>query len=943
MQYSRQFFLQFIIFLLFSSAVFSEIPSGYYYFVKNKSKVELKTALHTYCAPLKVLDYGGGPGFTWEGFYTTDNINDTVIDMYSKYKRKFKGFSAVDSMHIEHSLPKSWWGGHENNAYKDLFHLYPADGLTNTTKSNLPLGEVTGTPDFYNGKTKIGINGFGNVYTDRCFEPADEYKGDFARSYFYISTVYEELFNLWQSPMMNNNTYPVWKPWALELLLKWHRQDPVSDKELARIEHVYNIQGNRNPFIDYPTLAEYIWGADTTKIFPFPNETNPFLLTPRSGTKIDFGVILQNDTRINTLHIQGANINSTLSLALKNSQNSFSLSTSSLTISTVLAGVDVNILFSPTTSGLVRDTLLISGGGLAQVIQIPIKALASADFITLEPTEITPIGGTLQWISDPEATDYKLTHYFNAQEAGDLIISDYIEGSSWNKAIQLYNGTSRTIDLSKYSLQKQSNGDGGFYSTLRLSGQLLPSKTYAIVHKDAIETLKSKANLLTDTLLQFNGNDAIQLIRSGVTIDMVGQANAGADKIWGENLTLKRNQSVNHPVSVFNINEWNVFPFETYNFLGTHQMAFVLGEPVIILQTLTGKTTSYKVQNVSPNSTSVYSIEAIRPSGNRNAINTMQLKTFTLDEPEVIEATNTGASHFIANWESVLYANDYLLDVYTLSGQSETTETEGFANVGSSGTPLPSGWLGTASGNYTTTTSSGVAIPSISLKNNGEWLQTKTYPYPVSKLTFMYRYASAATGSSIGVYGLNNGNWARIDSILYVNTTKAYPVYNFTNSQAMTAFKFSYRKAASGNLSIDDVSATYGNQDTIYIHKNKVVKNTQFEIINLKRNTNYYYRVRAGLNGSISDYSYSKMVRTADDTAIDNFSNSEIKIKSVNGNLVIDGLRGDETIQVFTVMGICVFQQSAKKTEITLPNNLKGMLILSIWNKDYQLKGKILK
>ena len=104
------------------------------------------------------------------------------------------------------------------------------------------------------------MNGFGTVYTDNCFEPADEFKGDFARSYFYISTIYEDYYQLWQSPMLNNNTYPVWKPWALDLLLKWHRQDPVSPKELARIEAVYNIQGNRNPYIDYPNLVENIWG-----------------------------------------------------------------------------------------------------------------------------------------------------------------------------------------------------------------------------------------------------------------------------------------------------------------------------------------------------------------------------------------------------------------------------------------------------------------------------------------------------------------------------------------------------------------------------------------------------------------------------------------------------------------------------------------------------------
>ena len=89
------------------------IPSGYYYFVKNKKKAELKTAIHTYCGPMKEFEYGGGAGFTWEGFFSTDRRADsTVIDMYSNTVRKFSGFSAVSGMHIEHSFPKSWWGAY---------------------------------------------------------------------------------------------------------------------------------------------------------------------------------------------------------------------------------------------------------------------------------------------------------------------------------------------------------------------------------------------------------------------------------------------------------------------------------------------------------------------------------------------------------------------------------------------------------------------------------------------------------------------------------------------------------------------------------------------------------------------------------------------------------------------------------------------------------------
>lgn len=223
---------------------FGAIPPGYYYFARNKKKAELKTALAQIAAPLKVLKYGSGPGYTWEGFYYTDqNPDGSVIDMYSPKVRYFNGFSSVNGMHIEHSLPKSWWGSIENNAYKDLFHLYPADGETNSIKNNFPLGEIT-IPIFDNGVSKIGKNGFGDFYTDNCFEPANEYKGDFARSYLYVSTIYENFASLWNSPMMDNNTYPVWKPWAMDLLLKWHREDPVSEKEEKRCEAVYNIQGN---------------------------------------------------------------------------------------------------------------------------------------------------------------------------------------------------------------------------------------------------------------------------------------------------------------------------------------------------------------------------------------------------------------------------------------------------------------------------------------------------------------------------------------------------------------------------------------------------------------------------------------------------------------------------------------------------------------------------
>ena len=920
------------------------IPSGYYYFVKNKKKAELKTAIHTYCGPMKEFEYGGGAGFTWEGFFYTDRRADsTVIDMYSNTVRKFSEFSAVSGMHIEHSFPKSWWGAYPNGAYKDLFHLYPADASANESKNNLPLGEVSGTPGFNNGVTKTGKNGFETAYTDNCFEPADEYKGDFARSYFYIASVYENLAPLMQSPMTyTNNTYPFFKPWAVDLLLKWSKQDPVSPKEITRNETIYGLQGNRNPYIDYPDLADYIWGKDTLNLYPFPTETEPFLVAPRRGNSIDFGVILQNDTRSQNLHIQGVNITADITVKIKHNSPAFSVSNPVVTTSAILNGTDIAVKFTPSASGLVHDTLLIEGGGLKESLHIPLKALASADFITLEPTDITPVGGTLQWIADPLATQYRLNVYQGAQSAGDLIISTYVEGSSWNKAIELYNGTAKTLDLSKYELQKQSNGAGPFNYSLKLTGSLATGKSYVIVHKQAAADLLSKASLVTDSLLQYNGNDAIALVRSGVTIDMAGQANAGADVMWGVDLTLQRKNYVTHPSSIFNPAEWSTLPIDSYSMLGSHQMAFTLADPFYVLQNaLVGLNTSYPIQNLIPNGTYIYSVESMRSGVIAPAINTMQLHTAALDIPEISDATNVESNQFTANWGASPYASGYLLNVYKVSGQADTTEVEGFASVGANGTPLPAGWTGNASATYTTATSSGIAIPSINLKLN-EWLQTKTYPHPVSKFTYMYRIASTSTGSSLVIDGLSNNIWVRLDSLPYKNTTKTYPVYSFTKEQGMTAFRFKYNKIGGGNLAIDDVSATYGNQDTVYVQKNVPVIANSILISGLTDNTQYNYAVRATLGSSVSGVSETIGVRTLMKTNVTNPNAPTLHVFSNNQILSISGLKGDETIQLYSLTGICMHQTKATSTRVDIQINHQGIFIVKVQNEDYRFTGKIM-
>ena len=245
-------------FLILILKLQAQIPFGYYNSAVGKKDATLKTALFNIIKNHTQLEYYASATY----FRSTDwNPGGYFWDMYSNNKRS----SWTSALNREHNLPKSWWSSSPETtvAYSDLHNLYPSDATANGAKSNYPLGEVSGTPVFTNGAVKVGTNNF-QGYNGTVFEPGDEYKGDFARDYMYVVTCYENYASNWRSTgtssMLYNNTYPVFKTYAVNLLLKWHRNDPVSEKETKRNNAVFSIQHNRNPFIDYPALAEYIWG-----------------------------------------------------------------------------------------------------------------------------------------------------------------------------------------------------------------------------------------------------------------------------------------------------------------------------------------------------------------------------------------------------------------------------------------------------------------------------------------------------------------------------------------------------------------------------------------------------------------------------------------------------------------------------------------------------------
>lgn len=400
--------------LLISSSLFAQIqvPDGYYDRAEGLSNKELKTALHQIIKVGKRLTYGSGSGKTWSGFEKTDRHPEGhVWDMYSNTKRYFPGNAGVPGgMNIEHSVAKSWWGGTNNDAYKDLYHLNPSDANANSARSNYPLGTNKGGR-FNNGVIKVGDNTYSPEHTGLCFEPLDEYKGDFARAYMYMFTCYENFsWTGTAAPTMLNSpeTWPMLKPWAQKMLVEWSRMDPPSEKELNRAAEIYKIQENRNPFIDYPELVEHLWGNQVGVPFS-TNSTNPVITSPYNNSSITLPETHYTAAITEKIPLKGKNLtqNTTISLSGANA-HLFSLSTNTLSAAEMNEGKSISVVFMPETAGSFDVTILISNPDVANSVSATIVGRATDNFMTLPASNISSEGFTANWTSHSLAEGYIL-------------------------------------------------------------------------------------------------------------------------------------------------------------------------------------------------------------------------------------------------------------------------------------------------------------------------------------------------------------------------------------------------------------------------------------------------------------------------------------------------------------------------------------------------------
>ena len=393
--------------LLTNVTMYAAIPSGYYSAADNKKSTALLSALHGCIDGHTTLSYS-----SLENYYDdTDLTADGYIwDMYStcKFTINDDGGSQsriCDVWNKEHSVPQSWFG--ESSPMKsDLFHVYPTDARVNNFRGNMPYGETSSRSYIDNNSKALGYIGSSNFsgYSGKVFEPVDQYKGDFSRTYFYMVARYlDKNFNKSENGKVvftySNSTTGL-TTYAINLFLKWHRQDPVSQKEIDRNNAVYKHQKNRNPFIDYPYLAEYIWGEkknETMVLDELMSSSDPDFVpgesdgsrgdvvrTPIlsvSATTVNFPSVMVDEESSYGIKVTGMYLTSDVTLTISGEDaDMFEASCSSLTIAEANSSITKNnviLTYVPTEEGQHSGVLQIASEG-AETLTVKLYGACNA-------------------------------------------------------------------------------------------------------------------------------------------------------------------------------------------------------------------------------------------------------------------------------------------------------------------------------------------------------------------------------------------------------------------------------------------------------------------------------------------------------------------------------------------------------------------------------------
>tara|TARA_B110000459_G_scaffold95962_1_gene107037 strand:+ start:273 stop:2126 length:1854 start_codon:yes stop_codon:yes gene_type:complete len=525
------------VFTLFFSFSFSQIPSGYYN-TATSTGYTLKTQLSNIIDDHNDQGYNAIDGFM--SSYDLDNYyetgSNTILDVYSENPSSSDPYNFTpgvdecgnysnegDCYNKEHVIPQSVFSSN-TPMQSDAHQLLPTDGRVNGFRGNFPFGRVndnnlvsqSGISNPTQNGSKLGANlnsGYSSGYSGTVFEPINEFKGDIARIYFYFITRYENQVGNWSSfAMFDGTSDQVLQTTFLSILIEWHLSDPVSQKEIDRNNNIYyNHQNNRNPFVDHPEYVSMIWNPAT--------DTE----APTAATNL----IASNPT-ISSIDL------------------SWTAGTDNIAVNTYDIYVDdTNTLSTSNTS--------ITVTGLA----------ANTEFC------FTVFAKDASQNTAPSSNESCETTEQGASSTNEIFISEYVEGSSNNKALEIANFTGNLINLSGYTIARDVNGNGTYGADLQLTGMLATGNVHVISRGNAsAETVALADQISSGDAMSFNGDDPVGLFKNGVLIDIFG--NFGGTNNFA-NATYRRKQTVINPTTVFDLaGEWVTSTTNDITDLGSH-------------------------------------------------------------------------------------------------------------------------------------------------------------------------------------------------------------------------------------------------------------------------------------------------------------------------------------------------------------------------------------
>lgn len=394
----------------------------------------------------------------------------------------------------------------------DAHHLRPCDATWNSTRSSKKFASGSGT----SGSVTNG------------WYPGDEWKGDVARMMMYM---YIRYGNQCKPTNVGVGSASATPDDMIDLFLQWNAEDPVSQLEINRNNYHGNTsntyaQGNRNPFIDNPAFATQIWGGPQAEdLFGTGNTTDT--QAPSTPNNLTASNITETAVSLNW-NASTDNVAVTDYDIYMNGTYFDSTSQSDYVVTNLTSNTNYSFYIEANDG---------AGNTSNSSNTVNVLTLASGN------------GGT--------------------NSGNELFFSEYIEGSSYNKALEIANITGSTIDLSNYKIKKQANGSGSWSSGYTLYGQLSSGNVFVIANSNANTTILNVADDdTTASEMSFNGNDPIGLFKNGVLIDVIGDFNGGSS-YFAKDKTLQRNSSTTSPNTIFDLNEWTELPTDSFNDLGS--------------------------------------------------------------------------------------------------------------------------------------------------------------------------------------------------------------------------------------------------------------------------------------------------------------------------------------------------------------------------------------